>query len=419
MIDAERRIATLAHTPHLELLRQRFEENYGSSERATLVVAPGRVNLMGDHIDYNGLSVLPMAIQRHMALLYRERDDRSVRLVSSDPRFPNREFQLADQIAPGEEGDWSDYARAACQAIVQRYQVGRGFDAVIHSDIPIAAGLASSSALLVASALAALHANDVWTEKMELAVVLAEAEHYVGTRGGGMDQAICLAARRHSASRIDFDPLRLTAHPIPPEWHFVIAFSLVRAEKSGAALETYNLRTEESGQALQGMTDSLGHSGEIDSYSDLLAEYHANELIAKSGDVLDETLMRRFVHVVTEGMRVRQAEKALHSYDMRAFGELMSESHESLRESFEVSTPELDELVEIAVRAGAVGARLTGAGLGGSVVALCSDSKSKKVLKALADRFYKKRNKRRDLGAALDDLMFVAEPSAGASVTPL
>jgi galactokinase len=378
------------------------------------------VNLMGDHIDYNGLSVLPMAIQRHMALLYRERDDAEVHLVSTDPRFPDREFELADRIAPYEEGDWGNYAKAACQAMVERHGIDSGFDAVIHSDIPMAAGLASSSALLVASALAALHANDVWTEKMELAVVLADAEHYVGTRGGGMDQAICLAARRNSASRIDFDPLRLTAHPIPPEWHFIVAFSLARAEKSGEARATYNLRTDQCQQALQQMVEALGHSGTIDSYPDLMAEHQPNELIARAGDILeDETLMRRFVHVVSEGMRVRQAEKALLAYDMRAFGNLMSESHESLRDAFEVSTAELDELVDIAQRAGAVGARLTGAGLGGCVVALCPENRSKKVLKALANRFYKKRNNKRYLGGALEDLLFVVEPSAGASVTPL
>lgn len=375
---------------------------------------------MGDHIDYNGLSVLPMAIQRHIALLYRERDDGEVHVVSTDPRFPDRDFQLADRIEPYQEGDWGNYIKAACQAMVEHYRIKRGFEAVIHSDIPTAAGLASSSALLVASALAALHANDVWTEKMKLAVVLADAEHYVGTRGGGMDQAICLAARRHSASRIDFDPLRLTAHPIPPEWHFVVAFSLVRAEKSGEARATYNLRTDECRQALRQMIDALGHEDEIESYTDLMTAYPPNELIARAGDVLeDEALMQRFVHVVSEAMRVRQAEKALHSYDMRAFGNLMSESHQSLRDSFEVSIAELDELVDIAQRAGAVGARMTGAGLGGCTVSLCPETKSKRVVRALADRFYKKRNNSRDRGGALEDLLFVVEPSAGASVTPL
>ena len=371
---------------------------------------------MGDHIDYNGLSVLPMALQRHVAILYRERDDAGIRIASTDPRYPPREFTLGSEIAPYEEGDWGNYVKAPCQALARRTNVKLGFDAVVHSDIPVAAGLSSSSALVVASALTALHANDVWIEKMELADLLAQAEHYVGTCGGGMDQAICLAARRHSASRIDFNPLRLTAHPIPPEWHFIVAFSLVHAEKSGAVRRAYNSRTRECREALKQVAEALGLDGPVDSYPALMAERRANELVARAGDILDDdTLLRRFVHVVTEGERVRRAEKALLAYDLRMFGHLMTESHMSLKDSFDVSTPELDELVEIARRAGAGGARLTGAGLGGCIVALCSEKRSAGVLKALADRYYEKRQ----FDGALEDRLFVAEPSGGAAVTPL
>lgn len=370
---------------------------------------------MGDHIDYNGLSVLPMALQRHVALLYRERADSNVSITSTDPRFTPRKFELLAEIEPYEDGDWGNYIKAACQGIVNRYDAKLGFDAVVHSDIPIAAGLSSSSALVVASALAVLHASDIWTEKMKLAELLAEAERYVGTQGGGMDQAICLAARRHSASRIDFNPLRLTAHPIPPEWHFIVAFSLVRAEKSGLARETYNSRTHECRTALDRMVDELGLGGSVGTYPVLMDTVRPNELLARAGDILEDTPMRRFVHVVSEGERVRRAEKALLDYDLKAFGNLMNESHESLSESFDVSTPELDELVEIALRAGAAGARLTGAGLGGCVVALAPEKKSARILDALANRYYEKREFDGELGGQL----FVAEPSGGASVTPL
>jgi galactokinase len=371
---------------------------------------------MGDHIDYNGLSVLPMALQRHVALLYREREDAAVQIASTNPLFTSREFELSTRIEPYEDGDWGNYVKAACRAMMERYGAKLGLEAVVHSDIPIASGLSSSSALVVASALAVLHANDVWTEKMELAEYLAEAEHYVGTRGGGMDQAICLAARRNSVSRIDFEPLRLTAHPIPPEWHFIVAFSLVRAEKAGALRDAYNARTRECGAALTRMIEGLELAGTIDSYPGLIAESHANELLARAGDILDDdTLLRRFVHVISEAERVRRAEKALLDYDLKAFGHLMTDSHQSLGESFDVSIPELDELVYIAVKAGAAGARLTGAGLGGCVVALCPDKKSRRVMKALADRYYEKR----EYEGPLEDQLFVAEPSGGASVTPL
>jgi galactokinase len=376
------------------------------------VCVPGRVNLIGDHIDYNGLSVLPMAIQRHVSVLYRERSDTSVHIASTDDRYAPREFELAKDIDPFPAGDWGNYAKAAAQGLGQHFKIKRGYDAVVHSDIPVAAGLSSSSAVVVANALAILHANEIEIERLKLAEILAEAEHYVGTRGGGMDQAICLAARRHSASRIDFGPLRLTAHLIPPEWQFVIAFSLVLAEKSGLARETYNSRTRECREALALLTETLKLSDRVDSYPALLAERRPAQLVRTAEDILEERLLRRFRHVATESDRVRRSEKALTAYDLRAFGRLMTESHASLRDDYEVSCAELDELVELSTHAGAAGARLTGAGLGGCIVALCSEKKTKKVLKALADRYYGKR----EFEGRLEDQLFVAEPSGGAAV---
>ena len=399
-------------SPHLEQLKHTFAEHYGPPRAAYLVRAPGRVNLIGDHVDYNGLSVLPMALQRHVAILYCERDDPTVRIVSTDPNYSLRSFDLGPSIEPDPEGDWGNYAKAAGQALAQRHGELRGFNAVVHSDIPVAAGLSSSSALVVAGALAVLHANDIEMEKLVLAELLAEAEHYVGTRGGGMDQAICLAARRGSASRIDFNPLRLTAHPIPPDWGFIVAFSLVRAEKSGTARETYNLRTRECREALEQMTAALGLADRINSYPALLAELPTADLVSRAEQALEGTLLRRFRHVVSEADRVHRAERALIDYDLKGFGRLMTESHESLKDDFGVSCPELDELVEIALCAGAAGARLSGAGLGGCAIALCDERRANKVLKAIARRFYASR----DFEGRLEDQLFLAEASAGASV---
>jgi galactokinase len=374
------------------------------------------VNLMGDHIDYNGLSVLPMALQRRVSVLYRERDDANVRVATTAQGYAACEFKLSRTIKPYKAGDWGNYAKAAVQGLVERFEIRRGFDAVVHSDIPEAAGLSSSSALVVAFALAVLHANDhEEAERLELAELLAEAEHYVGTRGGGMDQAICLAARRQSASRIDFNPLRLTAHPIAPEWNFIIAFSLVRAEKSGPARETYNMRTRECREALRRVTEALGVAEKVDSYPALMRRRRVRELLRAAGPALDGTLMHRFRHVVTEAERVNKAAEALAAYDLRGFGRLMTASHTSLRDDFEVSSPELDELVDIATHAGAAGARLTGAGLGGCVVALCPQERVDKVMKRLKNRFYDCR----EYDGPLEDILFVAAPSGGAEVHPV
>ncbi len=370
---------------------------------------------MGDHVDYNGLSVLPMALQRCVTLLYRESPDPTVRVASSNPQYSPRRFAIGPEIEPDAEGDWGNYVKAAAQALARRYGPLDGFEGLVHSDIPEAAGLSSSSALVVASALAILHTNDIWIERMELAELLAEAEHYVGTRGGGMDQAICLAARKHSASRIDFRPLRLTAHPVTPDWRFIVAYSLVRAEKSSTLRTLYNARTGESREALTRVVSYLELQERIDSYLGLIAERPAEELLQAAEATLDPTLAGRFRHVLSEGLRVRQAEQAIQGHDIKSFGRLMSDSHRSLRDDFAVSCAELDELVEIAERAGAAGARLTGAGLGGCVVALCDERRTDKVLNALARRFYRPRK----VKARLADHLFVAEPSEGASVTAL
>ncbi len=371
---------------------------------------------MGDHIDYNGLSVLPMALQRHVSVLYRERDDASVRIAATAEGYADREFKLSRKIKPYKAGDWGNYAKAAAQGLVERFEIHRGFDAVVRSDIPVAAGLSSSSALVVAFALALLHSNDHdEVERLELAELLAEAEHYVGTRGGGMDQAICLAARRHSASRIDFGPLRLTAHPIAPEWNFIIAFSLVQAQKSGGARKTYNARTRECREALTRVTEALGIAEIVDSYPALMRGRRVRELLRAAEQALDQKLICRFRHVVTEAERVRKAEEALAAYDLRGFGRLMKASHASLRDDFEVSSPELDELVDLATRAGAAGARLTGAGLGGCVVALCPQERTEKVLRRLKSRFYECQ----EYEGPLEDQLFVAAPSGGAAVHPV
>jgi galactokinase len=402
-------------TPHLDIIRSAFERHFGPSEATTIVTAPGRVNLMGDHVDYNGLPVLPMALQRHVSLLFRARDDATVHFTSTNPSYPPRTFDLGSTIEPYAEGDWGNYAKAVVQAFVRSFGIERGFDAIIHSDIPVASGLSSSSALVVAHGLALLHVNAVHVEPLELAERTAQAENYVGTRGGGMDQAICLAARRQTASRIDFHPLRVKVLPVPADWRFVVAFSLVRAEKSGKVREDYNAGPRECKEALLEMTRDLDVAADIETYPELMAHWDTTRLLKEAARVLNEKHLRRFRHVVTEGDRVSRAEQAMVSADLETFGRLMCESHESLRGDFGVSTPALDELVAIAMDAGAFGARLTGAGLGGCVVALAAREHTDQLLQTLADRYYSKRQ----FEGTLEDQLFVAEPSAGAQVTPL
>src|SRR2546429_6920705 len=205
-----------------------------------VVRAPGRVNLIGEHIDYCGLPVLPMAIGRSVRMSFRPRANRETRLVNRDPRFAPSVFTVNDRIPAAPAGDWSNYARAAAQALAQRFPDLRGVDALVQSDLPIAAGLSSSSALVVAMALALLHANGVTVPALELMELLAQGERYVGTAGGGMDQSIILGAQAGCASRIDFRPLRLTPTVVPADWRVIVAWSLLPAPQPRGAGQAYN-----------------------------------------------------------------------------------------------------------------------------------------------------------------------------------
>ena len=293
------------------------------------------------------------------------------------------------------------------------YGIERGFDAVIDSTVPVAAGLSSSSAMVIATALAAAGSNGLEPDPIELAELMAEAEQYVGTRGGGMDQAISAGARAGCAARVEFTPLRIAAVPVPTNWRFVVAHSLVQAHKSGGAREGYNRRRAETEEALARVVGYLElPASDVLSYRDLLERVSGSEALDVAEERLEGDLLKRFRHVVTENERVVRAEVAMRSGSLDAFGMLMNGSHASLAADYQVSIPELDELVGIARDAGAVGARLTGAGMGGCIVALALEGTVNRVVEGLADGFYSGR----EWGGSLEDHMFVAEPSEGASV---
>jgi galactokinase len=352
-----------------------------------------------------------MALQRSVRIEFHPRSDRETRLVNRDPRFAPNSFAVSESIPPAPAGDWGNYARAATQALAKRFRDLRGVDALVESDLPIAAGLSSSSALVVAMALAIMRANGVTVASLELMDLLGRGERYVGTAGGGMDQAIILGAQAGCASRIDFHPLRLTPTTVPADWQFIVAWSLVHAEKSGAARQAYNERTGQCDEARRLVAGRLGHREDI-TYPALLAAASVEELLQVAGSTLSEVLARRFRHVVTEGTRVPQAEAAMAARDLGLFGQLLDASHRSLRDDYEVSHPELDRLVELARAAGAAGARLTGAGFGGSIVALCRIERAADVVAALRERFYAPRGAADGVGRHV----FMAEPSAGAEV---
>lgn len=392
-----------------------FRQAFGGGRPTHVARAPGRVNLIGEHVDYAGLPVFPMAIQRDVAILFGARQHATALFANCAATFPARSFDLRTPIEPYLPGDWGNYVKAAAQGLTNRYGLLSGIDAAVCSSVPVAAGLSSSSALVIAAALAFLRASDIKPQVQELMDLLALAERYVGTEGGGMDQAIALGGRRGFAFRIDFHPVRLIPVDVPGDWRFIVADSLLPAAKSGAALEAYNRRRAECHAALTAVAKRLRPSERLASYAELLTCADTVRLLEEGRLVLAGTLLARFRHVVSEGARVLEAQAAMASGDLATFGRLMNASHRSLRDDYEVSCRELDQLVEIARGAGAAGARLTGAGFGGCIVALATADRVDAVLRALLDEFYAHRAVSGDLG----DHLFVAEPSAGASVVAL
>ena len=344
------------------------------------VTVPGRVNLIGEHIDYHNLAVLPMAIQRRIRIDYQSIPVPVVRAHSQ--KYGTLEVSLQGELKLDLGGVWSNYVKAAVAAVRGRWKLTQGIEAKVNSDLPAAAGLSSSSALLTGFAIALLRANCIEPTVAELMEVLPDGEQFVGTRGGGMDHAAVLASEARCALLVEFAPLHLTSVPIPDTWQFIVAHSLTTAEKSGAAREAFNLRRRASQSALDKTRAGLALSD-------------------------DEACALR--HVDSEHQRVKDAVSALKLADKQVFGELLCDSHRSLRDDLQVSCPELDELVEIAMQNGALGARLTGAGFGGCAIVFCEKQERDRTAQGLIDGFYAKRP-----GFERANHLIFAEPSAGA-----
>lgn len=380
--------------------RALLERAFEPGARPGLVAAPGRVNLIGEHIDYHGLPVLPVAMRRSIRVAYRPRADRRIRALSAG-NYGTREFEWRETLEPAASGDWENYLRAAALAIGRKWGAWYGVDAVIVSDLPPAAGLSSSSALIVAFTLCLLRANGIPHTFEELMEILPEGEQFVGTRGGGMDHAASLASREGCATLIGFQPLSVRHVPVPPDWVFLVAHSLTVAEKSGAVREQYNERRSGGTAALH----RLGFA----SYKEAIERRGLSELETLAQRLPSIVEQDSFLHVATEALRVRAAVDALEQHDAAAFGSLLLESHASLRDRLRVSSPSLDRLVAAAAASGALGARLTGAGFGGCAVVFCRKPDLSAVRRGLIERFYSN-------SPGFDETMHLihAEPGPGA-----
>ena len=331
--------------------------------------APGRVELLGNHTDYNEGVVLGAAIDRGINVAGSRREDGMIQIHSHD--FGKVEIPLSE-LRPRSEDRWVNYAFGVVRELIDLGVPVTGFDAEVTGDVPIGAGLSSSAAFELATALFLLKLFPRKLAPLEIAKACQRAEHrYVGVQSGLLDQVIALFGRANHAVFFDCRSEEILAVPFPPGLALVVAES---GKSRALASGEYNLRREETFAAAR----ALGVPALRDAMS---AD------IARRSD-LPDFIRRRAAHVVGENERVWRAVKLLEAGDSIGFGKLMNESHESSRQNFENSTAELDLLVSIARQlAGVLGARLTGGGFGGAIVVLCEQSRAQSIATELSRRY--------------------------------
>jgi len=349
--DADPRLASLASR-----VVAAFAREFGG-HAAIVVAAPGRVNLIGEHTDYNDGFVLPAAIDRHIVIAARPRADRVVRLHAADMGESAR-FDL-DDIRPDTGRRWSNYERGVAWALQGAGYTLQGMDAVVAGDVPVASGLSSSAAIEVATAFAFQTLGDLALDGVKRALLCQKAENeFVGMRCGIMDQYIISLGRRDHALLIDCRSLEYKLVPVPAGVSLVICDT---QKRRGLVDSEYNTRRNECEAGAR----ALG----VPALRDVSVEtFEARQ------EELGPVTRKRCRHVVTENQRVLDAVDALGAGDLERFGALMNASHVSLRDDYEVSCAELDAMVEAAWRQpGVLGARMTGAGFGGCTVNLVRD----------------------------------------------
>ena len=321
--------------------------------------APGRVNLIGEHTDYNDGFVMPAAIGFSTFVKVSPRDDRKLSMFS-DNFSEGIEFDL-DDPNPQATGHWSDYPRGVAVTLERSGYRLAGATLLIHGEVPIGSGLSSSAAIEVATCLALLNNSGLTVDPVEIAKLCQRAEHeFVGMRCGIMDQFISGCGQAGKALMLDCRSLEYELLPMPQDALVVVCNTMV---KHALAAGEYNARRAECEAGVRHFAQSLPNVRALRDVTEGDLKHY--------GDDLSEVIYRRCRHVISENARVLQAAKALKQSDLEAFGSLMNESHRSLRDDYEVSCEELDVMVELAQGvAGVYGARMTGGGFGGCSVNL-------------------------------------------------
>lgn len=360
----------------VEEMASLFEETFGDREGLLCARAPGRVNLIGEHTDYNGGFVLPMAVDREVRLFFRPTEGPARLWAENMDEWD--EFAL-DEIERNPEQNWANYVRGVARVLQDEGFSLRPIEGIICGDVPLGAGLSSSAALEVAAANAFCRAAGAEPESRQVALMCQRAENeFVGVNCGIMDQFVSVHAQREHALLLDCRTLEHEQVPLDTSRVcVVVANTMVDHELGSSAYNQRRASCEEAARRIGQVEEGIEQLRDV-----------TPEMLEEHAHLLDEVLLKRARHVVTEDERTERAAEALKEGGYEEFGRLMNGSHESLRDDYEVSCEELDVMVEAARRLdGVLGARMVGAGFGGCTVNLVEREKGAQVAEALADAY--------------------------------
>ncbi len=355
-------------------LARHFEDLFGSQPR--IFCAPGRVNLLGEHTDYNDGFVMPCAIGFSTRVAISPRPDRKL-VIRSEEFSEQLEFDL-DNLPSRGKGMWSDYVLGIAVMLQEIGHPARGASLLVRGEVPIGAGLSSSAAIEVASALALMSMNGTRLPLPQVAQLCQRAENiFIGARVGIMDQFVSCLGKAGHALLLDCRSLEFKLIPIPENLRLVICNTMVKHEHASGA---YNRRREECDEGVKILTQWYPNARALRDISLPQLEQHRVEI--------PPTIYKRCLHVVSENQRVLEGAKYLTEGDVSRFGSLMRESHLSLRDLFEVSCRELDIMVEIAESLdGYCGGRMTGGGFGGCTVNLVKSPDASRFAAQISERY--------------------------------
>ncbi|GAA0086193.1 galactokinase [Clostridium sp. CTA-7] len=360
-----------------------FKKVFGEKENCRTFFSPGRVNLIGEHTDYNGGNVFPCALSFGTYGVISLRSDKKVRMYSSN--FENIgiiEFDL-ENIKYEKSHDWVNYPKGVIDVMIKHgYNINKGFDVAIYGNIPNGAGLSSSASLELLTAVMMDSLFNFNIDRVDLVKFSQEAENkFVGVNCGIMDQFAIGMGKENNAILLDCNTLKYNYCPIELKDEVIVISNTNK--RRGLADSKYNERRSECEKALEELKTKLNINS--------LGELSINEFEENKSLIKDDIRIKRAKHAVYENQRTLMAKDALVKNDLVTFGKLMNESHISLRDDYEVTGIELDTLVELAWNHEAtIGARMTGAGFGGCTVALVKKDKVDDFIKNVGQGYKEK-----------------------------